>query len=661
MKFLPTGVITLFVLLILQPGAVRAQTEAAAQPPSGQAAGQEIEQLAEIVVSASQVPLEAKAVGSSVTVITADEIERKQARVVSDLLREVPGISVHRSGTVGAITSVRIRGNESGHTLVLVDGVKVNDPSGLLGSFDFGPLLTSDIERIEVLRGPQSGLYGSDAIGGVVNIITRRGRGPAAAHASVEGGSFGTVNAAAGIRGSGDRYHFSAGATNFRSSGISLVAGPEKDGYRNQTYNAKTGLELADDLELELFARYVKARVETDNPAETPPDTRDKTDSAHTTGRARLKYSLFDGGWKHALGVAGHRTERTFLDARTFSGDATLDEYDGERMRLDYETNVFFETSGTVDATHNVTLATEREKDSVKHGQRPRDSREHTYRARSSVTNYSHSAEYQLGILDQLFLSGSVRYDDNEHFKDSTTLRLAAAWLLEESGTRFHGSYGTGVKNPTLSQLYGRWGPNPDLKPEKSKGWDLGVEQKLLERRLSLDVTYFNNRPTNLIQWHDQGTADFADDGYANVEGTSRIRGVELTLRAKPVEGMSLSAQYTYTRAKDADGRPLRRRARRIASANLGYDFLDGRAGVDLGVDYNGDQVDQYNQPRIPSYTLVNLAGKYGVTRDIELFGRIENLFNKDYYELRSFNMRKYRTTGIGFFAGIRGTFELPR
>ncbi len=658
MKFPIAGVITLLLLFTVQPGA--AQTSPG-QPPETAAADENVEQLPEIVVSASRVPLRAKAVGSSVTVITAEEIERKQARVVSDLLREVPGISVHRSGTVGTITSVRIRGGESGHTLVLVDGVKVNDPNDLQGSFNFGPLLTSDIERIEVLRGPQSGLYGSDAIGGVINIITRKGRGPAGVNASAEGGSFGTANAGAGVRGSGNGYHFSMGATNFRSTGISIAAGNEKDGYRNQTYNAKMGVELADDLEIELFARYVKAQLETDNPAEDRPDNADKTDSAYTTGRTRLRYSLFDGSWKHAVGVAGHRAERTFLDARTFSGRATLYEYAGRRMRLDYETNIFFETSDAVDAAHTITFVTEREKDSLKHGQRPRDSREYTYRARSNVTNYGHSAEYQLGLLDRLFLSGSVRYDDNGHFKDSTTFRLAAALLLEDSGTRFHGSYGTGVKNPTLSQLYGRWGPNPNLKPEKSKGWDIGVEQDLLERHLSVDMTYFNNRPTNLIQWHDQGTANYADDGFANVEGTSRIRGLELTLRGRPMESMSLSAQYTYTQARDAAGQVLRRRAKHIASINVGYDFLDGRAGADLGVDYNGEQVDNYDQPKIPSYTLVNLSGKYRLTKAIELFGRIENLFNKDYYELRSFNMREYRTTGIGFFAGIRGTFSFTR
>ena len=271
MKFLTAGVITLFISLTLQPGAARSQSS---DTPKTPAADEAIEQLPEIVVSASRVPQQAKAVGSSVTVITAEEIERKQARVVSDLLRQVPGVAVHRSGTMGTLTAVRIRGSEHGHTLVIIDGVKVNDPSNSGATFDFADLLAADIERIEILRGPQSGLYGSDAIGGVINIITKRGRGPATASLTVEGGSFRTGNISAGLRGGGDGYHFSLGGTGFRTSGISVASGAEKDGYRNQTYNAKVGADLIENLDLELFGRYVKSRVETDNP---PIDNNDKT------------------------------------------------------------------------------------------------------------------------------------------------------------------------------------------------------------------------------------------------------------------------------------------------------------------------------------------------------------------------------------------------
>lgn len=645
MKFLTTGVLTLSVILISQPGTAESPPGAASDTPVEMAAErQTVEQLPEIVVSASRVPLEAKAVGSAVTVITAEEIERKQARIVSDLLREVPGITVHRSGTVGTLTAVRIRGSEHGHTLVLIDGVKVNDPSSSGAIYDFGDLLAADIERIEILRGPQSGLYGSNAIGGVIHITTRKGRGPVTANVSVEGGSFGTGSVSAGIHGGARGHHFSLGAAGLGTSGISIATGDEKDGYRNQTYSARLGMQPADDLEFELTGRYVKARVETDN---VPTDNDDHADSEQAMGLGRLTYSLLDGDWRHALGAAAHRKKLTVISSWG------TNEYNGRKTRFDYQTNFFFETA---DASHTVTFVAEQEKDSQESGG-----------GASEVTNHGYSGEYQLGWGDRLFLSGSLRYDDNERFKDTTTFRITAAYVVDGSGTRFHGSYGTGVKNPTLSHLFqqfGRIGLNPDVEPEESKGWDVGVAQKLLEGRLSLDVTYFNNRPTNLIYWNDAGTpydwqnpATGDDDFYDNLEGTSRIRGLEFTAKATPADGLRLSAQYTYTDAKDSGGQRLPRRAEHVASVNLGYGFLDGRAGVDLGIDYNGKQLNRTTDPvMIDDFVLVHVAGSYKLGGRMELFGRIDNLFDTDYEEVPG-----YRTTGIGFHAGLRGTFELFR
>ncbi len=646
MKSLTTGVLTLILILTSQPGAAQSPPgDASQQPPDVATTGRDVEHLPEIVVSASRVPLAARSVGSSITVITADDIKRKQARVVSDLLREVPGVAVHRSGTPGTLTAVRIRGSEHGHTLVLIDGVKVNDPSSSSAIYNFADLLAADIQRIEILRGPQSGIYGSDAIGGVIHITTRKGRGPVQGNASIEGGSFGTSSVSAGIRGGGLRHHFALGATGYHTSGISIARGDEEDGYRNQTYSAKFGARPARGLELELSGRYVKARVETDS---VPADSADHTESDHVMGQGRLTYSLLDGDWRHAFGAGMHRKRRTVASRWG------TNPYDGRKTRFDYETNVFFETAAVTEASHTITFVAEQEKDSQESGG-----------ADSDVTNRGFSSEYQLGLWEQLFLSGSVRRDDNERFNDTTTFRFTAAYVIDASGTRFHGSYGTGVKNPTLSHLFqqfGRTGPNPDVEPEESKGWDAGVEQTLLEERLSLDVTWFNNRPNRLIYWNDAGTPyDWQnpetgnDDFYDNLEGTSRIRGLELTLRANPVEDVRLSAQYTYTDAKDPDGQRLPRRAEHMASVNLGYRFLDGRAGVDLGIDYNGKQRDRRNgAAMIDDFTLVNVGASYKLGGQVELFGRIDNLFDKAYEEVPG-----YRSTGIGFHAGARGTFEL--
>ena len=638
------GFITLPVLWTFPPGAAAEAPQEAASPRS---ADEEAERLPEIVVSASRTPLEARAAGSAVTVITAEELERKQVRVVSDVLREVPGVAVNRSGTVGALTQVRIRGAEANHTLVLIDGVEVNDPSG--GSeFDFADLLAADVERIEVLRGPQSALYGSDAIGGVINVITRKGRGPAAATLRLEGGSFGSGEVSAGVRGAGERYHLSLGGTGFRTSGVSIAPGaggkPEKDGYRNHSWRARLGADLLEDLHVELVGRYVRSKVETDPGGlaggfQRPVDGDNETRGTQWSGRARLAYGLFDGAWEHRLGAGASRKKRDYFAAGSRNYAA-----EGARSRFDYQTSVFFDTAALADAEHSFTFLAEREKDSQTAGG-----------SQSDVTGYGYTGEYRVGVWERLFLSGSVRFDDNDRFRDAVTFRATMAYLIEGSGTRLHGSYGTGVKNPTLFELFGfapGFTPNPRLTPEKSNGWDAGVEQSIFDRRLSVDVTYFANRIRN----HISGGFDTS----VNLDGVSRIRGVETTLKARITPALTLTGQYTWTDAKDPLGMTLTRRPRHVASAHLAWDLLDGRAGLGLGVRYNGEQQDvrfdsNYSQSRVTldDFVLVNATASYETAPGVELFGRVENLLDRDYQEVFGF-----RNTGIGGFLGIRWTLE---
>lgn len=609
-------------------------------------------QLPEIVVSASSVPLPSEQVGSAVTVITAEEIERKQVRILSDVLREVPGLAVNRTGTVGGLTQVRIRGAEGNQTLVIIDGVEVNDPSA--GSeFSFGSVLASDIERIEVLRGPQSALYGSDAIGGVINIITKKGSGPARASLGLEGGSFRTGQATASLRGGGDWYHYSLGATGFTTDGISVApeseGNSEQDGHRNQTYNAKLGVSPIDNLEIELFGRYVKSVTDTDpQPAVLgvirTVDGDRETRTTQRTSRAQVKYSLLDGDWEHIVSAGVNQDERDSYSDGTLTFEA-----DGAKARYDYQTNFFFDTPEIAEAEHRLTFLVERE-----------DEYQRTRSAFGAsdldITNYGFVGEYGTGLWDRVFLSGSLRRDDNDIFEDETTFRATAAYLHRETDTRLHGSYGTGAKNPTLFELFGfgpNFVPNPDLSPETSKGWDIGVEQGFFDDRLSIDVTYFNNRITDLIQ----GSGNTA----VNLRGTSKIDGFEVSARAELLEGLNFRGQYTYTNGKDANGVELVRRAKHLASANLAYDFLEGRAKLDLGVDFNGEQRDfQFSNffgartnVTLDDFVLVNVAGSYEVIEGIEIYGRIENLFDEDYEEVLGFD-----SPGIGAFLGVRATVE---
>ncbi len=618
---------------------------------SGSAAAQEsIQRLPDVVVSASRVPVLSREVGSAVTVITAEEIERKQVRIVSDILREVPGIAVSRSGTVGTKTQLRIRGAEANQTLVIIDGVEVNDPSGD-SEFDFGNLLASDIERIEVLRGPQSALYGSDAIGGVINIITKKGRGPVTGVLTLDGGSFRTGQASASLRGGGDQYHFSLGATGFRTDGVSIAreseGNTESDGHRNQTYNVKLGVIPLENLEIDLIGRYVNATVETDpQPAVagviTTVDGDEETDTTQRTGRAQMKYTVFDGTWEHILGAAINEEKRD-----SFTNGAVTFEADGEKARIDYQTNVFFKTPSLAHASHTLTFLAERENEA-------QVTRSAFGGSDLDITNYGYVGEYRVGLWDRLFLSGSARRDDNEIFDDATTFRTTAAYLHRDTGTRLHGSYGTGVKNPTLFELFGfgpDFVPNPDLKPEESKGWDIGIEQTFLDDRAIIDVTYFNNRITDLIQG--------AGNTAINLEGTTRIEGVEFVANVELFDGLRFTGQYTYTSGQDATGTTLVRRAKHLASANFSYRLFDDRATIDLGIDYNGRQRDTefsnfFGTRRIVTlddFVLVNLAGSYELFQGIVVIGRIENLLDQEYEEVLGFS-----TPGIGVFIGVRAT-----
>ena len=607
----------------------------------------------EVVVSASRVAEPADEVGSAVSVITAEDIVRLQARTVSDVLQTAPGVAVSRSGPTGSLTQVRMRGAEANQTLVLIDGMEVNDPSG--GSeFDFANLLAADIERIEILRGPQSAMYGSDAIGGVINIVTRKGRGPATARLSVEAGSFGTQQGSVGVSGSGERYHYAISGTGFTTQGVSIApeaeGNTEADGYRNQTYSARLGATLVPDLEIELTGRYVKSLIQTDSQPSVAGtirtvDANQWTDTIQRTGRAQMTYTAFDGAWEQIVG-AGYNSETS--DSLT-NGRVTY-EADGTKTRFDYQSNVFFDTPSVAGAAHTVTFLAESENEAQVTGS--------SYgNTDLDITNYGLVGAYKVGLWDRLFLSASLRHDLNDIFDDDTTSRGTAAYRIESTGSRLHASYGTGAKNPTLTELYGsgpNFVPNPNLRPEKSRGWDAGIEQRLWGGKASVDLTYFQNRITDLIQ----GSGNSA----VNLSGVSRIQGFETTARVAVTERIDLKAQYTFTDGNDAKGGALVRRPKHTVHADAGYRFLEDRAAVNLGVDYVGDQRDtEYSNyfgtkkaVVLDNHVLVGVNASYKVTETAEIYGRVENLLDTDYQ-----NVLGYDNPGIGFYVGFRTALGL--
>jgi vitamin B12 transporter len=603
--------------------------------------------LPEISVTANRTATPLDEVGSTVTVITREQLQDRQTALVSDVLREVPGLAVSRTGAVGNLTQLRIRGAEANHTLVLIDGIEANDPANS-SEFDFAHLLAADIDRIEVLRGPQSALYGSDAIGGVINIVTRRGSGRPAARAGIEAGSHNTIQTNASVGGGGERYDFMLGGVRYRTDGISTAderrGNPENDGYRNDSLYSKFGFAPAENLDFSFAGRFTDYYMQGDDfvGGTGAVDASSDARARQFYGRGQGRLTLLDGHWEHILGIGYTHAATDYL-----TDDAVTSRYRGVKRKYDYQTNILFDTPAVADAGHTVTLLAEREDENV--------------RARSAYSNIDRDiasegyvALYKLDLFRRLFLTGAVREDTHDLFADATTYRLTAAWALPDGDTKLRASWGTGVKNPSMFELYGytqTYQGNPNLKPEQGRGWDAGIDRDLWNGRASAGLTYFDERIDNLIQ----GTGTSS----ANVGGQSHSNGIEASLAVRPVEALTLRGSYTFMRTRSPTGEQLVRRPAQMASFNADYRFLDKKANVDLGVVFNGRQADtaytpSYSTYRVAlgSYTLVNLAGGYRLTDSVELTARIENLFDARYEEVYT-----YGTPGRTAYAGLRMTF----
>ncbi|BCJ92265.1 TonB-dependent receptor [Terrihabitans soli] len=593
-------------------------------------------ELDEISVSANLTPTPTKEVASAVTIITGDELQQRQIRLVSDALRSVPGVAVNRTGGPGGLTQVRLRGSEGNHTLVTIDGIEVNDPGG--GSeFNFAHLLVQDIDRIEVLRGPQSSLYGSDAIGGVVNIVSKRGEGPARLAGYIEGGNRGTAAGGVTLSGSTDRVDYLFSGAGLRTDGFSSAAEArgwdEKDGYENASGFAKVGFQATDYLRFDFVGRGTSYFAEGDDePPGGAVDFVSDLDGETFFGRAQAKLDLFDGAWQQIFGASTLSHNREFY-YDTFP-PSTID---GEKTKFDYRSN-FFHTSGEFD--HTVSFLAEREDEHV----------EQFGTFDEEVGQTGIAGEYKLGVWDSLFFTGSARHDFNEGFADATTYKLSAAYFFEQTGTKIRTSYGTGVKNPTLIELFGTFPgfvPNPNLEPESAEGWDVGLDQTLFDGRMSFDLTYFDQTISDLIQ--SQGNT------VVNLPGESEIHGVELGVSVRPVDDLTMRASFTWQDAQGPEGEELIRRPEFLGSFDLDYVFYDGRANAGFSVIYNGAQYDlPYWNPlvELEDFVLVNIRAGYKITENAELYGRVENLLDEEYEEI-------YTYGGAGRLAivGMRASF----
>lgn len=601
----------------------------------------------EVVVSPTAIPTPIEQIASSVTVITAQEIQRDQRRTVPDALSTVPGLNVVQSGGPGAFTSVFLRGTNPNHVKVFIDGIDVSDPSNTARTFDFGQLLTDDIERIEVLRGPQSGLYGADALGGVISIITKSGKGPPRATGTLEGGSFGTFNQNANLRGSTERFNYAFNASHFRATDTPvtplelLPPGRQRinDYYDNWTYSTKLGADVSENVTLNAVARHTDAtlRFTADDFSVFPA----VPSAAQSIQHQRQSFARGEAVWSLFEGVFINRFSSAYTDHWSWnkSPEFAPSLNEGDRIKNEWRGDVNL-APGNV-----LVFGLQQEKETL-----------HTAQTSAQNGNKAGYAELQSSFAERLFVVANIRHDNNESFGARETWRVAPAVILPVTETKLKASYGTGFKAPTLSQLYVNFPEfnffgNPNLKPEESTGYDYGFEQPVFNDRLRFGATWFRNDITNLIA----GNVTFTS--YTNI-GQAFTYGTEVFGSATITERLKLRADYTYTVAKDAiTGLDLLRRPMHKGSLTAAWNPIDALS-LSSTILHVGSWIDgnrNFSIPRLtaPGYTIVNLAANYKLTRQTELFGRIDNLFNKHYQ-----NPTGFERPGFGIFGGMRFTYD---
>jgi vitamin B12 transporter len=630
------------------------------RPSSGKGASSETASAPEAAKNgggdAGGVPLEQ--IGSAVTVVTGEELRAQQIRNAADALRSLPGVAVSRTGSPASTTQVRIRGAEGNHTLVLIDGIDAGDTA--IGEFDFASLLADDIERIEIIRGPQSGLYGSKAIGGVINVVTKTGKGPFAASVRTEGGSLGTHDVSGRVSGGNDRAWFYASAQQRGAQFFNWSeTGSEEDPWRNTTLTLKGGLTFAKGLTLDFVVRNSRNFTNTDDPPEfgllVPTDSFATSDTNVFLGGVKLKWDSLDGAWSQVVSFNRNHTE---VKTQGLFGPS---DNENARDKLAYLATYRFDTPTFLAAKHAISGQVETQTE------RFTPSSDFLQRERGQVGVVG---EYRGEFFNRLYVTGNVRHDDNDTFQDFTTWRTALSLNLPELKIRPHASVGTGVALPGMFEQFGfflgspLFKGNPNLKPEASLGWDAGVELTLVKDRAFLDITYFHTNLTDEIV----STASNGVTSLDNLKGESERSGIEIALRAQLTAALRLGASYTYLDATEATGLPEIRRPRHAGRADLTYVFADGRGSVNLAAIYNGRMQDnsffQGGPPDFPfttsritldDYWLVNLAASYKLQKGVELFGRVENALDAQYQEVFGFN-----TPGITAFAGVRFTFGGP-
>lgn len=616
------------------------------------------------VYSAYATPVSQNQTASSVTVLTEKEFAERNATYVSDVLKTVPGVAMGTSGGRGAVTSLFLRGANSKHTAVIIDGIRVNPADT---NFDFGGLALSNIEQIEVLRGEQSALWGSDAMSGVVYITTKSGLykdKPFNVDFDLGTGSHRTRDGSVTLSGQHHGLYYALHSDSHRTRGISArservfnytslsgakstnTPASEKDGFHRDNTSIRLGFDDGQK-GVDFLASHSSQTVHFDNSAENER----AFDDHIRTRETRYKLSSYFGNaedlFVHKVAVSHVKTDADTAQYNSWTSAVGKTEYDSKKLNTNYQLDINFDREGEVKQAVSLLADYQNTKYVAS-----------AYNfAEKKLTEKSVAAEYRLFTEADHSLSVSGRYTDNSLFENAFTARLAGAYRLLPN-VKAHASVGKAIHNPTMSEYYGwggTWLANPNLKAEKSLGGEFGVLLETDDKRHSLDTTYFARNVDNFLSDENSLTGNYMNptNRAVNRDGKTKIKGVEIVYNGKFTDSLSGYANYTYTYIKsenDQYGLNYVRRPKHTGNLGLAYQITE-KLGSDVNVSYVGKRLDS-GDFKMPSYTLANLGVNYQLTSNLNIYANLNNVFNKKYE-----NVLGYGQDGRHVYVGLRGSF----
>jgi vitamin B12 transporter len=620
-----------------------------------------IYRLSEVVVTATKTKTQELEVGSSISVIDSTQIAQSNGADFLDLLKNQYGLSISQSGGPGQLAQMYMRGAAPDQVLVEIDGVKMNMPDDVNNSYDFSTIPLDNIQRIEILRGPQSTLYGSDAMAGVINIITKKGNGKTNYFLNLEGGSLNTYKGLFGINGSYENANYSLTLSKAKSRGISAAdasfpGNTEPDGYDKYNISSRFGLNVNENVNLDFSAIFDKGNIDLDQFGGAYGD--DPTYiNKHEQGayKAEANINGFNDKWEQKIGFSFMRNVRTYdYDSSLYNPASSSSFYQGNSYEIDWQNNL------KLIPNHLVTFGIEANKQSMSA----------TYLYNSSLYGTSASdflwqslntisayLQDQLNIANTSFTTGGIRYDKQSKFGSDLTFRITQAYLIKNTGTKIKATYGTGFKAPSLYDLYDPNYGNPNLKSERSAGWEVGFEQYLFDYNMLIGANYFDNNFSNLFGY---------DNNYRTINiNKAAANGIEVYWSANINNTFDIDANYTYTNAKDKTPNEtstnlasIIRRPKNKASLKLNYNFIN-QANISFDINYAGDSYDEdfsfypAEEIKLSNYTLIDLSASYNLTNYLKIYGIVKNITNKKYEEVYG-----YGTPGRTGYLGIKLNFE---